>query len=102
MGLLFDSDDRPAASEPDRVRARIGSAFADPPAPDVGGGGLPGRVWDTLQPLLSVLPERERVAMLLRFRDAIPQSCIAATMGIHPALVERLLGTALARLRDQL
>ena len=101
MGLLFDSDDRPAASEPDRVRAKIGSAFADPPAGDFG-GGLPGRVWDTLQPLLTVLPERERVAMLLRFRDAVPQSCIAATMGIHPALVERLLGTALARLRDQM
>jgi DNA-directed RNA polymerase specialized sigma24 family protein len=101
MGLLFDSDDRPAASEPDRVRDKIGPALADPPAADFG-GGLPGRVWDTLQPLLSVLPERERVAMLLRFRDAVPQSCIAATMGIHPALVERLLGTALARLRDQM
>ena len=101
MVLLFDSDDRPAAGEPDRVRAKGGPAVADPPAADFG-GGLPGRVWDTLQPLLSVLPERERVAMLLRFRDAVPQSCIAATMGIHPALVERLLGTALARLRDQM
>ena len=101
MGLLFHSDDRPTASEPERVRANLGSVSADPPARDFG-GGLPGRVWDTLQPLLSGLPERERVAMLLRFRDAVPQSGIAATMGIHPAQVERLLGTALARLRDQI
>jgi DNA-directed RNA polymerase specialized sigma24 family protein len=101
MVLLFDSDDRPAASEQDRVRPKFGPAFADPPAGDFR-GRLPGRFWDTLQPQLSVLPERERVAMLLRFRDAVPQSCIAATMGIHPALVERLLGTALARLRDQM
>jgi DNA-directed RNA polymerase specialized sigma24 family protein len=80
---------------------RSGPALADPPAADFG-GRLPSRFWDTLQPLLSVLPERGRVAMLLRFRDAVPQSCIAATMGIRSALVERLLGTALAMLRDQM
>jgi DNA-directed RNA polymerase specialized sigma24 family protein len=101
MGLLFDSGDRPAASKQDRVPAVIRLAYAAPPAGD-SRGGLPGRVWETLQPLLSALPERERAAMLLRFCDAVPQSCIAAKMGIHPAQVERLLGTALARLRDQI
>jgi DNA-directed RNA polymerase specialized sigma24 family protein len=81
MGLLFDSGDRAGT---DAV------------------GGLPVRAWEFLQPLLSDLPERERIAVMLRFRDAIPQSCIATRMGVPAAQVERLLGTALARLRDQI
>jgi len=101
MGLLFDSGELLAASEQGRVPAGFGRASAAALAGD-SRGGLPGRVWETLPTLLSGLPEQERVAMLLRFRDAVPQSCIAARMGIDPAQVERLLGTALARLRDQI
>jgi RNA polymerase sigma-B factor len=72
MGLLLDSEDRPATS-----------------------------AWEALQPLLPELPERERIAVTMRFCDAVPQSYIAARMGVPPAQVEGLLRTALARLRNR-
>ena len=50
---------------------------------------------------LPELPERERIAVTMRFCDAVPQSYIAARMGVPPAQVEGLLRTALARLRNR-
>jgi DNA-directed RNA polymerase specialized sigma subunit len=83
MAVLFESADWPGA------RA-------------LEGGRVPVGAWENLQPLLTMLPDAERVVMMLRFRDGVPQSCIAARMGVEPEQVERMLGTALARLRDQI
>jgi len=97
MGLSVDSGDRSAGIErPDQRRSGLG------PNPRAGSAGLSAAAWGALQPLLSALPGPECVAVLLRFRDAVPQSGIAARMGVSPAQVELLLGTALARLREQL
>jgi DNA-directed RNA polymerase specialized sigma24 family protein len=60
MGLLLDSEDRPATS-----------------------------AWEALQPLLPELPERERIAVTMRFCDAVPQSYIAARMGVPPSAGRR-------------
>ncbi len=64
--------------------------------------GLSVTTWGALQPLLSALPGPQCVAVMLRFCEALPQSVIAARMDVSPAQVERLLETALARLREQL
>ena len=96
IGRPVDSGNRWGGTEQDRVRGGKG------PIPMVSApAGLSVAAWGALQPLLSALPGPECVAVLLRFCDALPQSVIAARMGVTPAQVERLLGTALARLREE-
>ena len=55
------------------------------------------RSW--LVPALSALPERERHILKLRFVDGLPQSAIAARVGISQMHVSRLLARSLRTLR---
>lgn len=52
-----------------------------------------GEVWEVLTP-------RERLALLLRYRDGLPQTRIATLLGIGPPRVSRLLSAARGKLRD--
>lgn len=55
------------------------------------------RSW--LVPALAALPERERRIIKLRFFDGLPQSAIAAQVGISQMHVSRLLARSLQQLR---
>jgi len=55
------------------------------------------RSW--LVPALRALPERERAILKLRFFDGLPQSAIAAKVGVSQMHVSRLLARSLAALR---
>ncbi|MDJ0382458.1 SigB/SigF/SigG family RNA polymerase sigma factor [Streptomyces sp. G-G2] len=57
---------------------------------------------ESLKPLLSVLPERERALLALRFGEELTQSEIGARMGLSQMHVSRLLTRTLARLRTGL
>ena len=52
-----------------------------------------------LSPLLSALPERERMIVHLRFFEGMTQSEIASRLGISQMHVSRLLARSLAELR---
>ncbi|MFD7031648.1 SigB/SigF/SigG family RNA polymerase sigma factor [Streptomyces sp. NPDC059917] len=54
---------------------------------------------ESLKPLLSVLPERERTLLSLRFGDELTQSEIGDRLGLSQMHVSRLLTRTLARLR---
>lgn len=56
------------------------------------------RSW--LVPALASLPEREREIIRLRFFEGLPQSAIAARVGISQMHVSRLLARSLAQLRS--
>jgi RNA polymerase sigma-B factor len=56
------------------------------------------RSW--LVPALQGLPERERLIIKLRFFDGLPQSAIAAQVGISQMHVSRLLARSLRALRE--
>jgi RNA polymerase sigma-B factor len=56
----------------------------------------------SLAPLLSQLPSRERTIIMLRFFKNMTQSQIAAEVGISQMHVSRLLAKTLAQLRDGL
>ena len=56
------------------------------------------RSW--LVPALRHLPDRERTILKLRFFDGLPQSAIAAKVGVSQMHVSRLLARSLAALRD--
>lgn len=60
MGLLLDSEDRPATS-----------------------------AWEALQPLLPELPERERIAVTMRFCDAVPPELHRRADGCPPSAGRR-------------
>lgn len=49
---------------------------------------------------LAKLPRRERTILKLRFVDGLPQSQIAAQVGVSQMQVSRLLASSLARLRE--
>lgn len=55
------------------------------------------RTW--LVPALRALPERDRTILRLRFFDGLPQSAIAARVGVSQMHVSRLLARSLATLR---
>jgi len=57
---------------------------------------------EALRPLLESLPERERRIILLRFFHNMSQTQIAEELDISQMHVSRLLGRALARLREGL
>ena len=52
--------------------------------------------------LLRTLPQRERAIVVLRFRDGLTQSQIAARLEMSQMHVSRLLARTLGRLRDQI
>lgn len=55
-----------------------------------------------LGPALAALDERSRRIIMLRFRDNLTQTQIAAEVGISQMHVSRLLARALVRLREQI
>jgi RNA polymerase sigma factor (sigma-70 family) len=54
---------------------------------------------DVLEPLLARLPERQRVAVVLRYLADLPLVDVAAAMGCKVGTAKSTLHTALARLR---
>jgi RNA polymerase sigma-B factor len=73
------------------------SGWYDQPAVEDGYRMVEERSW--LVPALEALPERERTILKLRFFDGLPQSAIAAKVGISQMHVSRLLARALHQLR---
>lgn len=57
---------------------------------------------ETLRPLLTALPERERTVVVLRFFESMTQTQIAERVGISQMHVSRLLAKSLAKLRELL
>nr|WP_219632973.1 SigB/SigF/SigG family RNA polymerase sigma factor [Haloechinothrix aidingensis] len=55
---------------------------------------------ESLQPLLRVLPQRERRILALRFFENLTQTQIAERVGLSQMHVSRLLSRSLARLRE--
>jgi RNA polymerase sigma-B factor len=90
--LHVDSLDRPRDDEDG------GGAWHEQPAVEDGYRMVEERSW--LVPALALLPERERRIIKLRFFDGLPQSAIAAKIGISQMHVSRLLARSLATLRD--
>ncbi|MGI8491319.1 MAG: SigB/SigF/SigG family RNA polymerase sigma factor [Acidimicrobiales bacterium] len=88
----FASLDAPAAGDTDgeTLGDRLGTE-------DVGFADAERRA--VLAPLLSQLPERERLIVRLRFFDGLTQSEIAAQLGISQMHVSRLLARTVAQLR---
>jgi RNA polymerase sigma-B factor len=93
------------------ARSALSLASLDAPRADEGGGPRydeavveDGFQWveerDWLVPALSALPERERRILTLRFFDGLPQSAIAAQVGISQMHVSRLLDRSLRQLRE--
>jgi len=54
---------------------------------------------DALEPLLARLPERQRIAVVLRYLADLPLADVAAAMGCKVGTAKSTLHTALARLR---
>jgi len=69
----------------------------DRPTVEAGFRTVEERSW--LVPALGALPERERRILKLRFFDGLPQSAIAAEVGISQMHVSRLLARSLTALR---
>lgn len=90
--LRLDSLDAPAAGSDDNDR-RHDVAFEET-AFDL----VEERTW--LLPALRALPPREREIVRLRFAEGLPQSAIAARVGVSQMHVSRLLTKALATLRE--
>lgn len=88
--MHVDSLDRPRNDEDD-------SGF-DPAEIDAGFGRVDDRSW--LVPALAALSAREQRILRLRFVDGLPQSAIAALVGISQMHVSRLIAKALATLRS--
>ncbi|MEU7819121.1 sigma-70 family RNA polymerase sigma factor [Pseudonocardia sp. NPDC049154] len=57
---------------------------------------------ESLRPLISALPERERLILTLRFFGEMTQTQIAQRVGISQMHVSRLLARTLAQLREGL
>jgi RNA polymerase sigma-B factor len=57
---------------------------------------------ETIRPLLTALPEREKTVLYLRFFDCLTQSQIADKIGVSQMHVSRILERTLRELRDQL
>jgi RNA polymerase sigma-B factor len=57
---------------------------------------------ETVRPLIAALPERERIALTLRFFGEMTQTQIAERMGYSQVHVSRLLARGLDRLRSQI
>jgi RNA polymerase sigma-B factor len=90
--LHVDSLDRPRDDEDGGS-----GSWHEQPATEDGYRMVEERSW--LVPALALLPERERRIIKLRFFDGLPQSAIAAKIGISQMHVSRLLARSLATLR---
>ena len=88
--LHVESLDRPPGEEGD-------DRGLDRGIDDMGFLRVEERSW--LVPALASLPERERTILRLRFFDGLPQSAIAARVGISQMHVSRLLARSLENLR---
>jgi DNA-directed RNA polymerase specialized sigma24 family protein len=72
-----------------------------PPAPEIDPiGTVLERA--ALEPLLARLPERQRIAIVLRYLADLPLVDVAAAMGCKVGTAKSTLHTALARLRVEL
>lgn len=89
--LHLDSLDAPA------IEGEDGPVTRDVAFEDEGFDRAEERAW--LVPALRRLPERERTILKLRFFDGLPQSAIAARVGVSQMHVSRLLTRSLAALR---
>ncbi|HWL35697.1 MAG TPA: sigma-70 family RNA polymerase sigma factor [Frankiaceae bacterium] len=81
----------------DAPRGDDEDGWYDQPAVEDGYRMVEERAW--LVPALEALPERERAILKLRFFDGLPQSAIAAKVGISQMHVSRLLARSLQQLR---
>jgi RNA polymerase sigma factor (sigma-70 family) len=84
-----------------RQRFRAAKVVVSEPGVDA---DVLGNVLDreTLEPLLLQLPERQRIAVVLRYLADLPLVDVAAAMGCAVGTVKSTLHTALARLRVEL
>jgi RNA polymerase sigma factor (sigma-70 family) len=78
----------------DRRRAPVAE-----PLEGLVGGESAQRLLGALDAAWERLTERERLALLLRYRGDLPQTRIAVLLGVGEPRVSRLLGAALERLR---
>ena len=81
--------DRVRSAEREDRRLRLVAANEEPLEPVV----MPSQLAD--------LPERERVALVLRYMDDLPVSDVAEALGISTHAAESLLARARARLRGK-
>jgi len=79
-----------------RNRARRVESPDPSPVPDAFG---PVEERERLEPLLQRLPERQRIAIVLRYLADLPLANVAAAMGCAVGTVKSTLHTALASLR---
>ena len=77
--------DRRAVAEPEDVPAQRENGFGDP-----------------LRSLIASLPERQRLALFLRYYADLDYEAIAATLGVAPGTVGATLNAAHAALRNSL
>lgn len=90
-----------AAMDGHRSRARRPVPVAD--VPDVADQGTGYEAHDEhLWSLVRALPERQRVAVALRYVLDLDHRAIAAALGTTPAASRRLVSDALTTLREQL
>ena len=89
-----------AAMDGHRDRARRPVPMAEPPERTGSGFGNPAELpGDEIWTLVAELPERERVAVGLRYALDQPHAEIAAEIGVSEAMSRRLVSDGLARLR---
>ncbi|HKA69792.1 MAG TPA: sigma-70 family RNA polymerase sigma factor [Actinomycetes bacterium] len=93
-----------AAMDGHRDRARRPVPMADPPERAGPGVGEPGELpselpGDGIWTLVAELPERERIAIGLRYVVDQPHAEIAAAIGVSEAMSRRLVSDGLAKLR---
>jgi len=90
-----------AAMDGHRDRARRPVPMADPP--ERAAGSMPGDPselpGDEIWTLVAELPERERIAVGLRYALDQPHAEIAAAVGVSEAMSRRLVSDGLAKLR---
>ncbi len=93
-----------AAMDGHRDRARRPMPTADLPDRTAGSTPDPSAVGDhdDLWALVGTLPERERLAIGLRYALDQPHAEIAGTLGVSAAMSRRLVSDGLARLRTAL
>ena len=56
----------------------------------------------SLEPALDRLPDREREILRMRFEEGLPQTQIAAGVGLSQMHVSRLIRKSLSEMRDEL
>ena len=89
-----------AAMDGHRDRARRPVPMADPPERPGSGFANPAELpGDEIWTLVAELPERERVAVGLRYALDQPHAEIAAAIGVSEAMSRRLVSDGLAKLR---